>query len=79
MVPDPSTLETSNTATNDGSDTLVNAVFGAVAGIVLSFIPLSAVFGVRSLATSRAVTQVMGCAWEQSRVSSCSSCTSSSG
>lgn len=45
MVPDPSTAETRSTATNDGSNTLLNAVIGAVAGIVLSFIPLSTVLG----------------------------------
>lgn len=45
MVPDPSTAEPAGTATNDQSNTLLNAVIGAVAGIVLSFIPLSTVLG----------------------------------
>lgn len=45
MVPEPSTAETAGRATNDGSNTLLNAVIGAVAGIVLSFIPLSTVLG----------------------------------
>lgn len=46
MVPEPSTAESAGTVTDDdGSSTLLNAVIGAVAGIVLSFIPLSTVLG----------------------------------
>lgn len=46
MVPQPSTAEPAGTATDeDGSNTLLHAVIGAVAGIVLSFIPLSTVLG----------------------------------
>lgn len=45
MVPAPSAAETESTATNGNSNTLINAIIGAVAGIVLSFIPLSTVIG----------------------------------
>lgn len=45
MVPKPSTAESTGTTTTDGSNTLLNVVIGAVAGIVLSFIPLSTVLG----------------------------------
>lgn len=46
MVPQPSTAEPAGTVTDeDGSNTLLNAVIGAVAGIILSFIPFSTVLG----------------------------------
>lgn len=45
MVPDPSPATTVDTPTDDSSRTVLNAVIGAVAGIILSFIPLSTLLG----------------------------------
>ncbi|WP_459987894.1 DUF5518 domain-containing protein [Natrinema sp. JCM 9743] len=44
MVPEPpsSTVETSD---ERGSSTLINALIGAVAGVILSFVPLSTLLG----------------------------------
>lgn len=40
-----STTQVETTANSDGSSTVINAIIGAVAGIVLSFIPFSTVLG----------------------------------
>lgn len=46
MVPERSTEKTvDNRQSSSGSSTLVNALIGAVAGIVLSFIPFSTILG----------------------------------
>lgn len=44
MVSETSTADPT-AVTDDGSSTFVNAIIGAVAGIVLSFIPLSSLLG----------------------------------
>ncbi|QSX01088.1 DUF5518 domain-containing protein [Haloterrigena alkaliphila] len=46
MVPDPSPTTTVDAPANDtGSSTLINALIGRVAGIILSFIPFSTILG----------------------------------
>lgn len=46
MVPETPRAEPTETVTDeDGSSTLINAFIGAVAGIILSFIPLSTLLG----------------------------------
>jgi hypothetical protein len=46
MVPEPTSTPAVETPSGDGgSDTLIHALVGAVAGIVLSFVPLSPLLG----------------------------------